>query len=64
MKTAIEEAKKKLKLKILTLSVIAPNLVAYNLYKKLGFKEYGVLRKAYRWKNKYLDEIFLAKYLK
>lgn len=44
MNLVLEEAKKELpNLKLVTLHVYEPNIIAQNLYKKMGFKEYGML---------------------
>lgn len=63
-KTIIEEAKNKLKpLKIIILDVYSLNKKAINLYKKLGFIEYGCLKKGIYYKNNFIDEIKMALYL-
>ncbi len=63
MKTGIDESAKKMKLKIIRLSLFAPNRVAYNLYRKMGFVEVGRVRKGMSHYGKYVDEIEMAKYL-
>lgn len=61
----IFEAQKKLpKLEIITLSVFAENSLAYGLYKKKGFKEFGRLPEGLFYKNKYQDKIYMFKNLK
>lgn len=57
-RVTIDEAKKNIRgLRIITLSVYKPNDIAMNLYRKLGFKEYGLLPKAVWYKDTYIDEI-------
>ena len=48
-------------LKLLILDTFAENEKAISLYKKMGFKEYGYLKKALFYKNKYSDSINMAK---
>jgi len=62
-KTVISEAKKKLKVKIVTLNVSHRNKVAIGLYKKLGFKEVGIIKKALNFFGRYDDEVIMVKYL-
>ena len=45
--------------KIITLAVDAKNKPAINLYKKLGFKKYGLLKKASLIKGKYVDNYMM-----
>ena len=45
LKAIIKEAKKNLKIKMITLVVMSKNKPAINLYKKNGFEEYGKLGK-------------------
>ena len=59
----IKEAKKKLKIKIIELHVFANNVPAINLYKKLGFKEAGKIRKGNYYYGKFIDDIIMVKYL-
>ena len=42
---------------IVLLDVFSTNQIAINLYKKLGFKEYGYLKNAVKRGNEYIDEI-------
>ena len=58
----IKEAKKHLKIEIVELEVFAENKVAYNLYKKLGFKKAGVVRNGLKKNGKYFDRILMVKY--
>lgn len=62
LKTVLKEAKKVLKVKIIKLSVMAPNKIAQNLYKKLGFKEIGRIKKGLRFYQKYVDEVIMTKH--
>jgi RimJ/RimL family protein N-acetyltransferase len=62
LKTVLKEAKAKLtNLKIVVLSVFGNNPVAQKLYLKNGFKEYGVLPKGVKHKNKFVDSILMYK---
>jgi len=52
----IDDAKKNIKgLKILTLEVFGCNVVGKNLYRKIGFKKYGVLPNGIKWRGKFVD---------
>lgn len=53
-KTAIDEAKKKLKLKMLVLGIYEGNTVAKRLYYKLGFKDCGLIPEGILYKGKYI----------
>jgi RimJ/RimL family protein N-acetyltransferase len=60
--TVIDEAIKTLPgLKILDLTVKAPNDVALSLYKKLGFIEFGRLPNGTSHRDELVDEIFMYK---
>lgn len=62
-KTIIEEAKNKITgLKMVVLDVYGINNRAINLYRKLGFKEYGVLKAGIFYKGKYIDEVKMVLY--
>lgn len=62
MKKVLEEAKQHLKdLKIITLSVFGNNAIAKNLYKKMGFVEYGNLPKGILYRGKPVDHIYMYK---
>lgn len=64
MEQVLDESKKNLKdLKIVTLSVFANNPSAVNLYKKMGFTEYGNLPKGIIHKGEYIDHIYMYKHL-
>lgn len=63
-KTIIAEAKKKIAgLKMIILDVFEPNKIGQNLYKKLGFKEYGRLSQGVFYEEEYADEIKMVYYL-
>ena len=54
----IDEAKKKMPgLRTITLSVYKPNEIAYALYRKLGFIEYGTLPQGILFHGEYVDEV-------
>lgn len=56
--SVIDESKKAMSgLRMLTLSVYKPNEVAYTLYRKLGFVEYGTLPQGILFHGEYIDEI-------
>jgi ribosomal protein S18 acetylase RimI-like enzyme len=57
------QAIKKLKLKIIILDVHVRNRIAQSLYKKMGFKKIGIIKKGIRYYGKYEDYIIMAKYL-
>lgn len=57
----IRLAKEKLGLKQVVLGCFANNKIGINLYKKLGFKEYGLHPQAVLYKGKYIDEIMFYK---
>lgn len=59
LKFIIKKAKKKWKPKNIFLSVASENKPAYNLYKKIGFKEFSRFPKWIKYKNRYVDQIFL-----
>ena len=62
MEKVMEEAEKKLPgLKIFRLGCFALNKVALNLYKELGFKEYGKLPDGFSYREGYADELLMYK---
>ena len=62
MKLAIDEAVKNIPdLEIITLQVFANNPLAYEMYKKFGFEEYGRLPYGIKLENKYSDDINMYK---
>lgn len=65
MELVIKESIRKMKdLKIIDLEVFGDNLIAQNLYKKLGFKEYGRLPKCLKRLGKFSDAILMYKKVK
>lgn len=64
MEVALKEAQKQLPgLRIVMLGCYANNHVALNLYKKLGFVEYGTLPEGILQKGQFIDHIYLYKKL-
>lgn len=62
MELIIKESIKKLKdLKIIDLEVFSENFIAQNLYKKMGFIEYGRLPKSLKRRGKFDDAILMYK---
>jgi len=62
MELTLEEAKKNLpNLQITTLGCFADNIVAYAMYKKFGFMEYGKLPKGLLHKGSPEDHIYMYK---
>jgi len=59
----IKESKKVLKIKIITLGVMAGNKRAIGFYKKNGFKEHGLFKKGIQYFGKLVDEVLMVKYL-
>lgn len=58
MRTAIEEAKKRISgLRLIILRVYEPNAPARALYEKIGFAEYGRLPGGLKYKEKFYDMI-------
>jgi RimJ/RimL family protein N-acetyltransferase len=65
MEAVIKESIRKLPdLKIIQLDCFANNPVAQNLYKKLGFVEYGRLPNGLKRKGEFVDEILMYKKIK
>jgi ribosomal protein S18 acetylase RimI-like enzyme len=62
IETVLEEAKKNLKhIRIIHLECFASNETACNLYKSVGFKEYGKLPGGIAYKDGFVDEILMYK---
>ncbi len=62
MNVVIDQAVKNIaNLKIIKLEVFAQNLIARELYKKMGFIEYGLLPKSIFYKNEFVDEVLMYK---
>lgn len=56
-------AKKNLKIKMLRLSLFNSNKRAFALYRKIGFKKYGLLPKSINWRGNKIDQLFMYKKL-
>jgi len=63
IKAILKEAKRFLKIKIVTLNVFEENIPAINLYKKMGFVQIGRLEKGIKFFGKYKNEIIMSRYL-
>lgn len=62
MELVLEETKKNLKhIKIIHLECFANNETACNLYKSVGFKEYGKLPNGIAYRDGFVDEILMFK---
>lgn len=62
MKSVLREAKKNIKqLKIVTLGIFEGNSVALEMYKKFGFIISGRMPEGIKYKNKFIDHIFMYK---
>jgi RimJ/RimL family protein N-acetyltransferase len=62
IQVTLDEAKKTLSnIRIMTLGCFANNPLAYELYKKFNFIEYGKLPKGILHKGTYIDHIFMYK---
>lgn len=59
----IGQAIKILDLKTIILEVFEPNQIAYRLYRKLGFQEYGHLPQGLIYQDRYIDSILMYKHL-
>ncbi len=59
---ATEKAKEN-NMEKLCLSVFSSNIGAINFYKKCGFEMEGVLKKQFKIDGKYVDEVYMAKWL-
>ncbi|MGE5042022.1 MAG: N-acetyltransferase family protein [Candidatus Levyibacteriota bacterium] len=60
MALIVEEAKHSLpELKIISLGVFGDNDLAYKMYQRFGFKEYGRLPEGSRHKNAYVDHVYM-----
>jgi RimJ/RimL family protein N-acetyltransferase len=65
MNLVITEAQKRiLGLKIITLECFANNSIALNLYRSLGFSEYGRLPKGLNYRGSLVDEVLMYKMVK
>lgn len=61
MQLVLQETKKLNKIMIIHLGVFGENKLAFELYKKMGFKIYGNLPQGVRHKDNYDDHIFMYK---
>lgn len=59
----LKKARKELKIKIVTLYVFSINKVAINLYKKVGFKKLGTIKKGISHYGKLMDKDIMVKYI-
>lgn len=57
----IKLAQKKLGIKQIVLKCFANNLIGQSLYKKIGFKQYGIHPRAIQYQGKLIDEIMYYK---
>ncbi|MBN2095613.1 MAG: GNAT family N-acetyltransferase [Candidatus Aenigmarchaeota archaeon] len=64
MEEIIKEAKKRLRIEMLELQGFSQNKAAIGLYKKMGFREAGTIKRALKRNGKYYDQITMVKYLK
>lgn len=51
------------RVEVLQLSVIAENAAARRLYERLGFAQYGIERRAAKYRGRYHDDVLMAKML-
>lgn len=63
MRSIIAEAKRVLKSRIITLTVLSCNQIAINCYIECGFRVFGVLRDGLKHYGRYVDYFYMAKYL-
>jgi len=63
LRKIIEKAQKELKIRIITLYAYSKNKVAINLYKKVGFKKLGTIKKGINHYGKLLDNDMMVKYI-
>jgi ribosomal protein S18 acetylase RimI-like enzyme len=61
VEAVIEHARRHVEL--IQLSVIGENLAARRLYERCGFAEYGVERRAAKYRGRYHDDVLMAKML-
>jgi len=60
LRCVIEEAKRVLKVKIITLEVMRSNKVAQHLYKKCGFKVVGTIKSGVKYYSRYEDDMLMT----
>ncbi len=62
MRLALKEAKRRIKgMKIISLTVFANNPRAMDLYRRMGFKKFGILPGGILHRGKYVDHVFMYK---
>ena len=62
MEKVIDEARKNLpQLEIIMLNVFANNDLAKSMYKKFGFREYGILPQGIKLEKGYADDVLMYK---
>lgn len=60
IKATISKAFEIPELEMITLAVAASNIAALNLYKKIGFKEYGRLNNYFKYEGYYETQVFMV----
>jgi len=60
LRCVIEEAKRVLKVKIITLEVMRSNRAAQHLYKKCGFKVIGTIKSGVKYYSRYEDDMLMT----
>lgn len=60
LRCIIDEAKKVLKVKIITLEVMGSNKVAQHLYEKCGFRVVGTIKSGVRHYDRYEDDVLMV----
>ena len=63
LRKILDKARKELKVKIVTLYAYSKNKVAINLYKKVGFKKLGTIKKGASYYGKLIDKDIMVKYI-
>lgn len=64
MKTLLEFAEKKKEIELIQISAVTTNIVAKKLYQSLGFKSWGIEKRAFKNKNGYQDDEHMVKFLR
>jgi RimJ/RimL family protein N-acetyltransferase len=63
LEAIIPEARKNLKIEIVELEGFSQNKAALGLYKKMGFRVVGTVKKGLKRDGKYFDRVMMVKYL-
>jgi phosphinothricin acetyltransferase len=63
-KETMEKGIKEFKLRIVVLDVFKKNKIAQGLYKKMGFKEVGIIKNGVQYYKEFADSVLMAKHLK